>query len=163
MLALRYVPAFLRLKLALSAFALLTTSIFAFSQDSYMVGFSSAGFGAMAINRGDFNNDGIPDIITGNNGGTGGNGVSINLGKGDGRFQPPKNSAPGIGTFDMAVGDFNGDGKLDVALVGYVSSTQGVLQIMLGNGDGTLTKGQTINLPSIPRAITTADFNNDGR
>jgi hypothetical protein len=52
MLAFRFTPAFLRSKLALSAFALLTTSIFAFSQDSYMVGFSPAGFGAMVINRG---------------------------------------------------------------------------------------------------------------
>jgi hypothetical protein len=88
--------------------------------------------------------------------------ASANIG--DGRFQSPKNSALGVGTFDMAVGDFNGDGKLDVALAGYVSPTQSVVQIMLGSGDGTFRKGQTINLPAntSPRSIATGDFNNDG-
>jgi FG-GAP-like repeat len=130
-----------------------------------MMHYSPSGSGANVVNRGDFNHDGIPDIVTGNNGGTGGNGVSVSLGIGDGRFQAPKNSATGVGTFDMAVGDFNGDGKLDVALAGYVSSTESVVQIMLGNGNGTFTKGQTINLPAnvSPRSITTGDFNNDGK
>jgi len=88
--------------------------------------------------------------------------ASANIG--DGRFQSPKNSALGVGTFDMAVGDFNRDGKLDVALAGYVSPTQSVVQIMLGSGDGTFRKGQTINLPAntSPRSIATGDFNNDG-
>ena len=128
-----------------------------------MLGFSKSGFSASVVNRGDFNNDGIPDVVTGNNGGTNGYGVSVNLGKGDGRFQPAKNGALGVGTFDMAIGDFNGDGKLDMALVGYTGSSTGVLQIMLGNGDGTFTKGQTVSLPITPRSVTAADFDNDGK
>jgi FG-GAP-like repeat len=163
MLALCRTLAVLRSKIAPVILAFFAASGLALAQDSFMLHYSPAGSGASVINRGDFNNDGIPDIVTGNNGGTGGDGVSVSLGIGDGRFQNPKNSAAGVGTFDMAVGDFNGDGKLDVALAGYISSTQGVLQIMLGNGDGTFTKGQTINLPLIPRSITTADFNNDGK
>lgn len=125
-----------------------------------MLGFSQSGFGADLVNRGDFNNDGIPDIVTGNNGDYG---VSVNLGKGDGRFQAAKNSAPGVGTFDMAIGDFNGDGKLDVALAGYVNGSEGVLQIMLGNGDGTFRKGQVFNMASIPGSVTAADFDGDGK
>ncbi len=156
--------AFLRSKMVPWLLAVLAASNLALAQDSFMMHYSPAGSGASLINRGDFNNDGIPDIVTGNNGGAGGYGVSVMLGKGDGRFENPKNGALGVGTFDMAVGDFNGDGKLDVALAGYVSPTQSVVQIMLGNGDGTFRKGQTIDLPAntSPRSIATGDFNNDG-
>lgn len=152
-------------KSVLLAAVVTVISRLAFSQDSFMVHYTPAGGGAELINRGDFNKDGIPDIITGNNGGTSGSGVSVMLGKGDGRFQNPLNGAQGIGTFDMTIGDFNGDGKLDVALAGYNSSIQGVIQIMLGKGDGTFTKGQTINLGSngIGTGITTGDFDGDGK
>src|SRR5436190_5542192 len=92
---------FLRSKFTLMTLVFITSS-FALAQDSFMIAFSPTGFGADVVNRGDFNNDGIPDVVTGNNGGNDGNGVSVNLGKGDGRFQPPKNSATGVGTFDMA-------------------------------------------------------------
>ena len=157
--------AFLRSKSLLLAAVFASVSSIAFSQDSFMVHFTPSGGGAGIVNRGDFNNDGIPDIVTGNNGGTGGYGVSVNLGIGDGRFRNPRNSAPGVGTFDMAVGDFNGDGKLDVALAGYVSSTQEVVQIELGKGDGTFTTSQTIDMaPNLnATGITTGDFDGDGK
>jgi hypothetical protein len=165
MFCLRSAEAFLRPKSVLLAAVFACVSSIAFSQDSFMVHFTPSGDGASVVNRGDFNNDGIPDIITGNNGGTGGLGVSVNLGIGDGRFRSPLNSGRGVGTFDMAIGDFNGDGKLDVALAGYVSSTQEVVQIELGKGDGTFAKGQTINMASSLNAtgITTGDFNGDGK
>ena len=41
--------------------------------------------------------------------------VSVLLGNGDGTFQPARNSATGAGPLSLAVGDFNGDGKLDLA------------------------------------------------
>jgi hypothetical protein len=165
MFCLRSAEALLRSKSVLLAAVFASVSSFALSQDSFMLHFTPSGAGAGAVNRGDFNNDGIPDIITGNNGGTDGYGVSVNLGIGDGRFHNPLNSGLGVGTFDMAIGDFNGNGKLDVALAGYVSSTQNVIQIELGNGDGTFTKGQTINLdPNLnANGITTGDFNGDGK
>jgi hypothetical protein len=141
----------------------LAASSVAWAQDSFMLAFYPSGAGADIVRRGDFNNDGIPDIITGNNGGGSGNGVSVNLGKGDGRFQPPINSGAGIGTFDMAIGDFNRDGKLDVALAGYGSSNQGLLNILLGNGDGSFRLVSSIPLSSIPESVTTADFDNDGK
>ena len=137
----------------------------ALSQDSFMMHYSPSELDGFLVNRGDFNNDGIPDIVVGNNAGTSGFGVSVLLGKGDGRFQNALNAAQGIGTFDMTVGDFNGDGKLDVAIAGYISSQQNVIQILLGTGDGTFSKGQTIVLPSNASAssIATADFNGDGK
>jgi hypothetical protein len=132
-------------------------------QESFMMHFTPAGFGATVVNRGDFNNDGIPDVITGNNGGSSGNAVSVYLGIGDGKFKKNKNSGSGEATFDMAIGDFNGDGKLDVAVAGYRSSTQGVLQLLLGKGDGTFSVGQRVDLSTTPDSIATADLNSDGK
>jgi hypothetical protein len=80
---------------------------------------------------GDFNNDGIPDLAVCDS-----PYVSVLLGNGDGTFQAPKDS-PLISfcsqaSGSVAVGDFNRDGKLDVA----VADGNGV-DILLGNGDGT--------------------------
>ena len=164
MLLLCHTIAFVRSKIAPLMLTFFTAS-FAMTQDSFMMHYTPSALDGYLVNRGDFNNDGIPDIVVGNNAGTGGYGISVLLGKGDGRFQNPLNAAKGIGTFDMTVGDFNGDGKLDVAVAGYVSSQQNVIQILLGKGDGTFTKGQTIVLPfnSAASSIATADFNGDGK
>src|SRR5579864_1623471 len=158
--------AFLRSKSALAALALIFTSSLTLAQESFMMHYSPSVLDGYLVDRGDFNNDGIPDIVVGTNGGsTGGYGISILLGKGDGRFKSALNAAHGIGTFDLAVGDFNGDGKLDVAVAGYIGTQQNAIQILLGKGDGTFTKGQTIVLPfnASASSIPTADFNGDGK
>ena len=75
------------------------------------------------------------------------------------------NSSISVGTNPrgIAAGDFNGDGKQDLAIV---NSTDNTLTILLGNGDGTFTQasGSPItlgnNLQSV--AVIASDFNNDG-
>src|SRR2546422_8847964 len=70
------------------------------------------------MNRGDFNNDGILDIVAmgfDNNGN--GSIVSVFPGRADGTFAPPINTVTAEAVVDFAVADFSGDGKLDVALV----------------------------------------------
>jgi len=66
-----------------------------------------------------------------------------------------------VGTtpLQLAMGDFNGDKKLDLAVV---NSGSGSVSILLGNGDGTFTAGATVNGLRIPSTIVAADFNNDG-
>jgi len=64
----------------------------------------------------------------------------------------------------LATGDFNGDGKLDVAVAN--TSTHSI-QIMLGNGDGTFLTGASFSIgtgtTSQPSSMVVADFNDDGK
>ena len=60
----------------------------------------------------------------------------------------------------IAVGDFNGDGKLDVATASHSGST---ISILLGLGDGRFAAAKTVTVGSHPSAIVAADFNGDGK
>ena len=80
---------------------------------------------------GDFNGDGKVDLAVAN---AGGNSVSILLGNDDGTFTPGLGSPIAVGSRPTAVagGDFNSDGKPDLAVAGADDST---VKILLGNGD----------------------------
>ena len=65
----------------------------------------------------------------------------------------------GTGPVAVAVGDFNGDGKPDYAIVWHQSNA---VQVRLNNGDGTFTAGPLITVTTAPVAIATGDFNGDG-
>jgi hypothetical protein len=64
----------------------------------------------------DFNNDGKPDLATSSyDDATGDGSVSVLLGNGNGSFQPARTFATGPYTFALTAGDFNADGKIDLA------------------------------------------------
>src|SRR5262249_23221838 len=120
---------------------------------------------------GDFNADGVPDLLTPNR--LDGS-VSVLLGNGDGSFQDARNTAiegfPESGVrppLDVAVGDFNGDGIQDLAGATLDRDTfLGSLSILLGNGDGTF-QAQTRVLTTeeflfVPTPLV-GDLNGDGR
>jgi FG-GAP-like repeat/Putative Ig domain len=61
----------------------------------------------------------------------------------------------------IAVGDFNGDGNLDLAVANYASDT---VSILLGNGDGTFAFQTTVATTRVgPTSVAVGDFNGDGR
>jgi hypothetical protein len=62
----------------------------------------------------------------------------------------------------MAIGDFNGDGALDLILAEAAVFSQGDVAEFLGNGDGTFQTAATVTSINSPAAMTTGDFNGDG-
>lgn len=110
---------------------------------------------------GDFNSDGKLDILLIDNpGGTITSTIHVLLGNGDGTFQPTVDSTATSDLIAEAVGDFNGDGKLDVAVVDSVLHK---VEVFLGNGDGTFTLKTTLTAGDYPGPIASADLNGDGR
>ncbi len=134
------------------------------------VGFNSArsypvGTNPVAGKAADFNGDGKLDIAVVN---SGSNDISILLGNGDGTFQPAQNFALAnsqtLVPTDIALGDFNGDGKPDVAvfLPGNANSPSGEVRILMGNGDGTLQAPIVTMLDLQPgMGVAVTDVNGD--
>ena len=60
----------------------------------------------------------------------------------------------------MVVGDFNGDGKVDLAVT---NATDNKVSILLGNGDGAFQPQATYNVGGQPGPIAVGDFNGDGK
>ena len=91
--------------------------------------------------------------------------VSVLLGDGAGGFGTPivtamegHASVTDKGDVKLALGDFDGDGKLDVAVTNGTTS----VQILLGAGDGTFTAGGDIAVGSTVVSVAAADINGDG-
>jgi hypothetical protein len=83
---------------------------------------------------------------------------------GNGKFGAPTYYAISGQPNGIAVGDFNGDGKLDVAVaIGAYNATQGRVAVFRGIGDGTLQLPQYYTVAIPANSIAVADFNNDNR
>ncbi len=120
-----------------------------------------AGTGITTIAVGDFNGDGKLDLAVGQEPDKNGLGaVRVMLGNGDGTFQAGKTFSVAGSPSTIVVGDFNGDGNLDVALW-FLRSTPDV-NVLLGNGDGTLQTPTTLSLGGSATSFAVADFNGDG-
>lgn len=114
---------------------------------------------------GDFNGDGNPDLVTANDASVNSNPgtVTILLGGGDGTFTEASGSPvqAGINPLFVAVGDFDADGKVDLAVTNENDNTASIL---MGNGDGTFTTGPPVRTPAghFPLSVAAADLDGDG-
>src|SRR5258706_3489486 len=105
---------------------------------------------------GDLNGDGHPDLVTTSQTPRS---LSIQLSNGDGTFAPQTMVSRGGSLSPTAaeIGDFKGDGKLDVVAAGYGVS------VILGHGDGTFDPPRIVGPHDDSYSIAVADFNLDGK
>ena len=77
-------------------------------------------------------------------------------------FGPPSTVAVGNNPDAIVVGDFNNDGRLDLAIANFRDNT---VTLLLGNGDGMFTQasGSPYPVGKGPNQIVAADFNGDGK
>ncbi len=109
----------------------------------------------------DFNGDGKMDLAIAE---SGSNTVSVRLNDGNGNFGNPVGWADyptGINPQSVVSADFNGDGKMDLAIA---DSGSDWVSVLLNDGNGNFFVGRT-DYPTgfIPQSVASADFNGDGK
>ncbi|MDJ0849969.1 MAG: VCBS repeat-containing protein [Myxococcota bacterium] len=105
----------------------------------------------------DLDGDGVPDLVTVN---SFGEDVSVLLGNGDGSFEAAVSYPVGSQPNSIAVADFDGNGAADVAVVAFNSGVGFRVNLLLGNGDGSLQAPLLVEAG--PGALAAGDLDGDG-
>ncbi len=86
--------------------------------------------------------------------------LTVRLGNGNGTFQPPLHYAvPAYFLWGMLTGDFNGDGKPDVAMTDLLV---GEVLVLLGKGDGSFENKVRFGVQLSPESLCAADLDGNG-
>ncbi|HKW96842.1 MAG TPA: FG-GAP-like repeat-containing protein [Bryobacteraceae bacterium] len=115
---------------------------------------------------GDFNGDGKPDLVLASNGTPSDpQVVAVLLGNADGTFQDGVLYAPaGRSPQTVVVADFNGDGRQDLAVPDFYSTSTvgplGDVSLFLGNGDGTFQPAAKISIGDQANWLAVGNFSN---
>ncbi len=112
----------------------------------------------------DFNGDDLADVAVTNYDSAD---ISVLLGRGEGSFEPQRRFDATRAPFDLDVGDFDGDGHLDLVAVDATSVVALEVAVLFGRGDGTFAPQQTLQIPTFSdnlpwSAVRSADLNEDG-
>lgn len=108
-----------------------------------------------AVATADLNTDGFADLLLTIDGDS----VEVALGAGDGTFTRTTVQPVGGNPGSIAVGDFDADGALDVAVVNRGSAS---VSVLLGDGAGGFVSRVDLAVGGGPRSLRTADFDLDG-
>ncbi len=124
----------------------------------------------LALASGDFDEDGVPDLVSGYAAGLGG---TVTVHRGNVSALWPYGAALRNGTLEaflpdanifelperpdfLGVGDFNADGHWDIVAAAYAGTT---LYFLLGDGHGGFGASQPIQLPGAVTAMATGEIN----
>ncbi len=113
----------------------------------------------MVIETADFNGDGVLDFAVGDQDSNGFfGGLTTWLGRGDGTVRQ-RQRIEGVGIGDIAVGDFDGDGRPDLAATNFFGGT---ISVLLGDGGGFAGESFPLQRLTHPFEPELADFDVDG-
>jgi hypothetical protein len=126
------------------------------------------------VTTGHFNDDGAVDFVDLAVASVASDAVSVLLGNGDGTFRAAKNFEVGDTPVSVTTGDFDGDGKADLATADdpYNPPSSNIadgVSVLLGNGDGTFKDAWRFTFPvgpdnhANPGQVVSTDFNGDGK
>jgi hypothetical protein len=113
----------------------------------------------------DFNGDGRADLAIRNNGSH----VRVMINDGKGSFRSGVDYLVGKGDYFpylepsgnlLTAGDFNGDGRIDIATVNFSAVT---VTVLINKGGGVFADGVDYNAGGLPKCINASDFNGDGK
>ncbi len=124
------------------------------------------GTGALGLATADLNGDGKLDLVVGNGSNQK---IAVLLGNGDGTFKSqllPPVTPGGSAATAIALGDFNGDGIVDIAVSNTVSAAVHTGQVFIYLGDGlggfALSSITPTTIGTNPETMVAGDFNRDG-
>ena len=86
--------------------------------------------------------------------------LGVLIGNGNGTFAASVNIPNGSSPYNVVAGDWNGDGKVDLATT---NGDKAEVSVLFGNGNGTFQAPSKYSVGAGPQQLVVQDFNGDGK